>query len=63
MNTVVTCTMTFYFHTSSSKNLRASTAEKTEVRGTMGFAKTPQIVYDEVRARQLVLGSTPALQW
>lgn len=54
VNTVVTCTMTFDFHTSSLKNLRASRAEKTEAEGSMRFAKIPQIVYDEVRAGALV---------
>jgi len=46
--------MTFDFHTSSLKNRRASTAEKTEAEGSMRFAKIPQIVYDEVRAGALV---------
>jgi len=54
VNTAVTCTMTFDFHTSSLKNRRASTAEKTEAEGSMRFAKIPQIVYDEVRAGALV---------
>lgn len=63
MNTVVTCTVTFNFHTSSLKNLRASTAEKTEAEGNVRFTMIPQIGYDEVRAGALVLGSTPALHW
>ena len=60
MNTVVTCTMTFNFHTSSLENLRGSIVEKTVAEGSLKFAKVPQIVYNEVGAGALVLGSNPA---